>query len=476
MKKIFFVFSFLLFSILFLEAQEVVNYKLLKSYTKEQIKAVNPLINAQYDMDVYYLEYTSKKINLEQDTLSGIFSVPVSKGLIFPIMIYEHGTANDRNSVPSKDNNQLLSAVLGSYGYICIFPDYVGLGISKGLHPYLHPESEAWATIDMLDAVKSINEKDFFSFNNQVFVTGYSQGGHSAMATSKGLQDIGRNVTASAPMSGPYSISKEMKKFTLSDKEYFFCGYLGSVVLSAKYVYPDLLDKYSLEDIFRPEFAEIVNNFAVENIDLSTMNQRMITVLSKDNGKVIPSRMLKEEVKDKLLTQDTFPLNLALKRMDVCDWTPNFPLKMLYCTADDQVTYRNAVYTDSLMNAQGAEDVSSVDVFSAGSHGSCFNFALLNMIKFFGKYQDIQTDGVEKLDISGIDFYPNPNHGILNYNLPEDFTSSVDIRIINLEGRVVLNKSIDKNQGSIDISQIGKGVFLIVVNGKKSYRSKLVVY
>jgi len=476
MKKLLLIFSLVFISIFLVNAQEVINYKVLRSYTKEQIKAINPVINAQYDMDIYYLEYTTKKIDLKKDTASGIFSVPVKKGTKFPVLLYEHGTANDRNGVPSKDNNQLLSAVIGSYGYICVFPDYIGLGISKGLHPYLHPESEAWATIDMLDAVKSLEATDIVNSNNQIFVTGYSQGGHAAMATSKGLQDIGTKVTASAPMSGPYSISKEMKSFTLSDKEYYFCGYLGSVVLSAKYVYPDLLDDFGIEDIFRPEFAEIVNNFAVENIDLNTMNQRMITLLSKDNGKVIPSRMLKEEVKDKLLTQDTFPLNLALKRMDVCDWTPDFPLKMLYCTADDQVTYRNAVYTDSLMNAQGAEDVSSVDVFSAGSHGTCYNFALLNMIKFFGKYQDIKTDGVEKLAVSGIDFYPNPNHGILNYNLPEEFTSNVDIRIINLEGRVVLNKFIDKNQGSIDISQIGKGVFLIAVNGKKSFRSKLVVY
>ncbi len=476
MKKLFLVLGFIFTTGFLVNGQDIVNYKYLKSYTIEQINEINPLINAQYDMDIYYLEYTTKKINLDKDTASGMFAVPVSKDTKFPILIYEHGTANDRNSVPSKDDNQVLAAVLGSYGYICVFPDYIGLGISRGLHPYLDPKSESWATIDMLKAVKKLKDEKVLNYNNQLFVTGYSQGGHAAMATSRGLQDIQVKVTASAPMSGPYSISKEMKAFTLSDREYRFCGYLGSVFLSAKYVYPDLLAELSVEDAFKPDFAKIVNRFASEEIDLNTMNTAMINLLSKDDGKVIPSRMLKDKIKEKILKDPDFPLNKALKKMDVCDWKPEFPLKMIYCKADDQVTYRNAVYTDSLMKINGAKDVSAIDVFSAGNHGSCFSFALLKMVNFFGGYQKIQTSNNDDFTIDGIEFYPNPNHGILNFNLSNRFGSEVKVQILNLQGQVVFEKRMGHKEKTIDISQIGKGIFFIVLNGKEVKRRKLLVY
>ena len=43
--------------------------------------------------------------------------------------------------------------------------------------------------------------------SGKLFVTGYSQGGHVAMATHKLLQETGATITASAPMSGPYAVA-----------------------------------------------------------------------------------------------------------------------------------------------------------------------------------------------------------------------------------------------------------------------------
>src|SRR6202042_3616486 len=43
--------------------------------------------------------------------------------------------------------------------------------------------------------------------NGQLFVTGYSQGGYVAMATHRAMQAAGMNVTAAAPLSGPYALA-----------------------------------------------------------------------------------------------------------------------------------------------------------------------------------------------------------------------------------------------------------------------------
>src|SRR5690606_21601138 len=43
--------------------------------------------------------------------------------------------------------------------------------------------------------------------NQQLFLTGYSEGGYVAMATHRAMQAAGMHVTASAPMSGPYALA-----------------------------------------------------------------------------------------------------------------------------------------------------------------------------------------------------------------------------------------------------------------------------
>ena len=65
------------------------------------------------------------------------------------------------------------------------------------------------STADALTAARSAlptTTAPNVSDSGKLFVTGYSQGGHVAMATHRLLQSSGTPVTASAPMSGPYAL------------------------------------------------------------------------------------------------------------------------------------------------------------------------------------------------------------------------------------------------------------------------------
>jgi len=476
MKKILVVISFLFFSNLF--SQEIISFEKVRSYTVQQLKAVNPLVQAKYDIDIYNVEYSTKKINNELDTASGTISIPVDTAFKFPIIIFEHGTAGSRDGVPSRDTgDKLLSAILATYGYVCIMPDYIGLGVSKGTHPYLHPQSEAWATVDLLSATHSLADKGMFYVNDQLFITGYSQGGHASMATSRFLnEDKSFEVTASAPMSGPYSVSKEMKKFTMGDTEYSFCGYLGSVLLSAKLSYPELLKDYNIENVFKAEYAELVRKFEAEEINLWSMNTKMINLLKENSGKVLPKRMFLDSIQEQVLNNPNHPINVALSRMDVADWVPEFPLRMIYCTADNQVTYRNAVYTDSLMKANGAENVSAVDVFSAGDHSSCFNFALINMIGFFGDYQNVETVGINDIILENINIWPNPSSGKLNVNIDDFNGEPIRLVIRDLRGELLKEQKLSNSYQEIDLSEMEEGlVFLQIIKGTEIINKKLLI-
>jgi hypothetical protein len=459
-----FILVFVILSINFTVGQELISYEKLRSMSKIQINALNPLIHAKYAVDVYKINYTTKTINLELDTASGLYCVPLDENAVFPIMIYDHGTVDNRHAVPSEDyNSQIFPVIFASQGYMCVAPDYIGLGISKGIHPYIHPESEAWASIDLLKSVKSLEEIEPFHFNDQVFVTGYSQGGHASMATCRALQDEPElKLIAGAPMSGPYSVSKEMKSFTLGNDEYYFCAYLGSVLLTTKYAYPDLMSELEIEDILKPEYASLVREYEKEEIGLFSMNTKMISALSANGGKVLPKRMFNESILNEILTNPEHPVNKALKRMDVCNWVPEVPLKMLYCKADDQVTYRNAVYTDSLMNANGAQKVSSIDVNSSANHGGCVIPATVAMMTFFAIYQHIGTVGNDNQEIQALSISPNPVSDKLIINGYSE-NDNTNIKIYSKYGKLLINTDLYINN-VVNVNSLNNGIYFIEIN------------
>ena len=56
------------------------------------------------------------------------------------------------------------------------------------------------------------------------------------------------------------------------------------------------------------------------------------------------------------------PLWTALLDNDNHDWTPQRPIRMYYCTGDEQVTFQNAIAAEATMQANGANDVQAVNM------------------------------------------------------------------------------------------------------------------
>src|SRR5439155_23771664 len=88
-------------------------------------------------------------------------------------------------------------------------PDYLGLGLSPGLHPFMHAASETTASLDMLTAAATVTSRRGLHLSGKVFITGFSQGGHSTMATGRAIQQRPGpwKVTALAPIAGPYDLA-----------------------------------------------------------------------------------------------------------------------------------------------------------------------------------------------------------------------------------------------------------------------------
>ncbi len=173
------------------------------------------------DVVVHKLEYRTVGGANEATTASAALMIP--SGLDArcrgsrPIVMYAHGTSSDRGYDISNLNDQsnaeglLLAAFFVSQGYIVVAPNYAGYDISTlTYHPFLNADQQSKDMIDALTAARSAlptNAAPLTRDNGRLFITGYSQGGHVAMATHRAMQAAGLTVTASAPMSGPYALA-----------------------------------------------------------------------------------------------------------------------------------------------------------------------------------------------------------------------------------------------------------------------------
>lgn len=172
-------------------------------------------------VDAYYLQYHTVGATDEATTASGALMVPSGTAADCqgpkPILLYAHGTSTDKaHNIADLGNDSnaeglLMAAVFASHGYIVVAPNYAGYDSSTLPYTaYLNAEQSANDMMDALAAARSalpVGTATTTTDDGRLFITGYSQGGHVAMATHRAMEAAGKTVTASAPMSGPYALA-----------------------------------------------------------------------------------------------------------------------------------------------------------------------------------------------------------------------------------------------------------------------------
>lgn len=199
-------------------------------------------------VDVYYIRFWTVGAVGEATESSGAMMVPTGPKALGcsgprPILAYAHATKtlqtfNIANITdPSNTEGLLIAAIFAAHGYIVVAPNYAGYDISTlGYHPYLDAKQQSGEMIDSLTAARSALPNTFSSATSdsgKLFITGYSQGGHVAMATLRALQAAGSPVTAAAPMSGPYALEAFADVITY-----------GSVIAGSTEFFPLLTNSY----------------------------------------------------------------------------------------------------------------------------------------------------------------------------------------------------------------------------------------
>ena len=123
---------------------------------------------------------------------------------------YTHGTISNRNDVASvaeDDTSRAVALMFGGAGLVVSAPDYLGLGLGPGQHPYGHLASSTTASADLLVATRTLAAGRGIGLDHDVLVSGFSRGGTIAVDLGKALQRgavPGFRLGKVAAVAGPY--------------------------------------------------------------------------------------------------------------------------------------------------------------------------------------------------------------------------------------------------------------------------------
>jgi hypothetical protein len=151
---------------------------------------------------------------------------------------------------------------------------------------------------------------------------------------------------------------------------------------------------------------------------------------------------------------------------------------MIYCEADDHVSYRNSVVALDAMQANGATSVSAVSAGASFDHGSCAFPALFAAKAWFDELHTPCTDvGVNDLADAGWKVWPQPCSDELWIQLPEHFRDGGDWSLYQSDGRVVRrgNYGVGEQQ-RLDLSGVSAGTYHVELRSaaQRAFRTLVV--
>jgi len=339
----------------------------------------------------YKIPYTTTDEEGNEVDVSGLFVIPTGmpnavKHIGLSMVSDNHGTIFANADAPSvigsnngtPDGSSIILSSLG--GFATLQPDYIGFGDSyqKHYHPFILKKSLANCTIDFIKAVKTFANENGIKLNDQLFLTGYSEGGYASMATLQKIEADGElTVTMAIPMAGPYDLN--ITAFgVLSQPKLSVPSFMANVA----YSYGKAYDK-NLSTIINEPYASKLPAL----IDGSRARDLIDSELSYDTTG--ESGLFNPIFVGRFFTDSNFWFRKAMVENSVHAWTPQTPVRLVQCQGDDVIPFIISQITEKTMKAMGATDVALIPVEPTlgldhnVTHGDCGSLAYGVTTKIF---------------------------------------------------------------------------------------------
>ena len=304
----------------------------------------------EHGTTLYRVEYWTQDSVGDIVVASGLVALPRTHELR-GVVSWQHGTTSERSEGPSKptrDEGVVASVAFAGHGYLLAAPDYLGLGASPGRHPYYHTESTAASVV--LRASRRLAEAKGFAWPENLFLSGFSQGGHATTAALRALEaadEPGLRVVAAAPIAGPFDLSGLSVPRALHGEARNSSLYLGYLIASYSRI-----DREPLGATLRPRYAQAVE----ELFDGSRGGEAIREALPWD-----PRDMFQPEFLAAF--EEGRPNGLAdrLRENGLVAFTPRAPVRLYYGALDVDVSPEEARAQARRWSERGA-DARAIDV------------------------------------------------------------------------------------------------------------------
>lgn len=338
------------------------------------IAGASTTLNPEFAVDMIKLTYSTIDGNGEASTASGALFIPITSGT-FPMLSYHHGTLVKRTNVASSSGANSTEGMVGalgaSVGFVSCLPDYLGLGVSQEVHPYLQSELSASASIDMLIAAQNYCEENGISLSNDLYICGYSEGGFVTMATQKKLESSYTtqfNLKASAPMAGPYNVEATADGL-LSLSTYSSPALIGFIL----YAYAEYYDNLSLTDAFNAPYDSQIPSLFDGTKDLATINASLTTDMTV---------LLNQTFVSDFNSNTNHSLRLAFRENSLLDWSPKTQIKLYHSRTDEIVPYAISENAQQILSARSSSTVELISI-PTGSHTEAAVPIIISALEWF---------------------------------------------------------------------------------------------
>lgn len=365
------------------EGNKLISYSLWKTSSKEDLrkklkdnKIPRALIKVKYAVNIYDIKYKTCWHDGTCIMASGLYFVPQEVKKPVAQVVYHHGSRFKPGRNINMAGEEYLSLGMAVDGYAVLFPDYIGLGHGERFHLYQHAESEGQATADMLLAIRELNDTLGIKTSDQLFLTGYSQGGHAAMAAHRTLQEKYAdefNVTASSPMSGAYDMAGAQASLLFENYSHpYYLVYLLKTYNEVYSIVPNL------NAIYKSPYDSLINKMFDGELTASALNSLLPAT---------PKQMVKDSIVDLFINDPDFKLRKAFADNSLIDWKPEAPMQLCYCTADEQVTFKNSIVAYNNFKALGAKNIKLINAGKKYGHFKCAIFASMYSKFYFDSFR-----------------------------------------------------------------------------------------
>lgn len=260
---------------------------------------------------------------------SGLFAAPLGVAEPKGVVAYFRGSNATSALAPSQprriDGNSEAGVFAGT-GYYVIVPDYVGMGVSTELQSFVLTQPSVDAATDMLRAARSLVTERKLPWNNDLYMFGFSQGGHLVAAMHRELERkplLGFNLRASAGVAGPYELRQTSLTKALDNKCLLCIGYIAWITQAYAQHYGQPLD-----GLLKPQFAASVPHLFN---GANGMEQIAPHLQTNVEGLLQPQFFADLRAnKDNWFTR-------SLDANEAYRWTPKAPFRVYFGAADKDV-------------------------------------------------------------------------------------------------------------------------------------------